>query len=92
MPSLSPRDQKIVEACLVLDIAGDDIANLCDDALFAEIAGAIGLLPEMTLPERIQHAFEAQRLEIGLPLATEIAKNLYFDGLDPVWDAVAQAA
>lgn len=92
MPSLSARDRKIVELCLLIDPAGDAFITAWTDSLFDEIAGAISLLPELPLPERIQHAFEAQRLEIPLALATEIAKNLFFDGLDPVWNATASAA
>ncbi len=87
-PTLSLRDRTHLVICLQMaNPPRDDLACACDDALCDEIGGAVNRLPEMTLPERIQHAFEAQRLEIDLPLAAEIGQVLFFDGVPPTWNA-----
>lgn len=91
--TLSLRDQEGVLACLVLGTPADEqLYELADEALFAEIAGALVGLPEMTLPERIQHAFQAQRLNLALATAEAIANTLFYDGFAPVRDAQAVAA
>jgi hypothetical protein len=91
--TLSLRDRHGLLACLVLATPAEErIAEICDEALFAEIAGAVIALPEMSLPERIQHAFEAQRLEIDLTIAHEIARTLFLDGLPCDWNPTVRAA
>ncbi len=83
MLTLSPRDRHAVQICLLCgDRTTRGYSDRCDDRLFAEIAGAIVMLPEMTLGERIHHAFEAQRMEISENTADEIARGIYCDGLD----------
>lgn len=92
MITLSLRDRSLMTTCLLLGSREDRmLIDRCNVSLCDEIAGAVMTLTDMPLAERIQHAFEAQRLVISADMAGQLAKALYFDGLtdSPYTPAVA---
>lgn len=50
--------------------------DLADASLFAEVAGALVTLDDLTQIEAVQHAFEAQRIEITPAIAESIVSQM----------------